>query len=206
MKRRFEPPSNEMEEFSDRHLASMLKSLPQRVPPARLTSSLLALATREHQRALAPALKLRFPTRWYDRLQLDIQNLMRPLAVPFAGGVFSAVALFSLFVVPAYPVLAIQGRADVPTGLSTTAQIYRTSSATGMSGAEVVVDILVDGQGRMIDYVIVSGGTNLKDPHIRTGLENVLLFTEFVPATAFGQPKSGRVRLSLHSSSINVKG
>ena len=32
---------------------------------------------------------------------------------------------------------------------------------------------------------------------VRRSLENMLLFTEFTPATAFGQPTAGKIRLYL---------
>ncbi len=70
----------------------------------------------------------------------------------------------------------------------------------------MVVDVNVDGQGRMIDYVVVSGAGSLKNDVLRRSLENTLLFTEFDPATSFGVPMNGKVRLVLRSSSIDVKG
>src|SRR4051812_32590968 len=104
---------------TDRQMSHLLRKLPPRVPPAHVTSKLMELAGQERQRALArTAARAYAPVvvstgfeKWRDRLQLSLQNMMRPLAVPFAGGMFSAIALFSLWVVPAYPFLAMQGRA-----------------------------------------------------------------------------------------------
>ena len=46
----------------------------------------------------------------------------------------------------------------------------------------------------------------LQSPGIRRNIESSLLFTKFTPATTFGQPMSGKIRLSFRNSSINVKG
>ncbi|HEX8827394.1 MAG TPA: hypothetical protein VF778_04705, partial [Xanthobacteraceae bacterium] len=61
---------------------------------------------------------------------------------------------------------------------------------------------------RMIDYRIVSGPTTVQDPGFRSRLENLLLLTQYVPATAFGQPGLSTLRLSLTavSSALDVRG
>ena len=73
-------------------------------------------------------------------------------------------------------------------------------------GDDVVVDVTVDEQGRMIDYAVVAGATALANASLRRRLENVLLFTEFTPATSFGQPMSSKTRLWFRTSRIDVKG
>ena len=185
----------------NRALGAALKSLRNTARPSGLTTSLRVLASRERRRAAEHRSLGAFTRAWVDRSRLVMHNLMRPFAVPLAGGVFSAIALFSGWVVPAYPVLAYGG-VDVPTNLSTAASVKFTSPI-GMWNADVVVDILIDGQGRMLEYTVVEGTL---DEHSRRDLENTLMFTEFVPATAFGQPGMGRMRLWLNSSRIEVKG
>lgn len=182
-------------------LRAALKAMRKPVAPPALTTSLRVLASRERQRAAARrSLAARYEV-WADRARLAMHNLMRPLALPFAGGVFSAATLFSLWVAPAYPVLA-HGGGDVPTGLHTAAAVKFTSPL-GMSNADIVVDVLVDEQGRMVEYSVLSGNLDVRS---RRNLENALMFTEFVPATTFGRPALGRVRVWLNSSRIDVKG
>ena len=82
-------------------------------------------------------------------------NFMRPMAIPFAGGVLSAVVLFSMWLVPTYPLRA-NNAFDIPTMLSTEASI-KSAAAVGAANGEIVVDVTVDDQGRMVDYQIVSG-------------------------------------------------
>ena len=179
-------------------LSRALRALPVRLPPPGLTTSLRVIASRELERRAAGS-GLR---RWRDRWDLFSANLMRPLALPFAGGLVSALVLFSIFV-PTYPVRA-DSRFDVPTMLTTECAVNRMAPIR-VSDEDVIVDVIVDGQGRMVDYTILSGGA-LTNVRTRRRLEAALLFTEFRPATSFGQPTAGRMRISLRNSRIDVKG
>lgn len=129
---------------------------------------------------------------------------MRPLALPFAGGIFSTVALFSLCLIPMYPMRG-DDSFDIPTGLTTEATVKYTAPIGGSCG-EVVVDVTVDEFGRMVDYKIVSGFNVLTSAQIRRSLENRLIFTTFEPTTQFGQPTSGKMRLYFRNSEVDVKG
>jgi len=182
--------------LNDEVLGQVLRSLRPRVPPAGLTTSLLVLASRERQRRLG--------ANWPDRLRLFASNLMRPLALPLAGGVFSTIVLFSMWLVPTYPMRGAS-TFDVPTDLTTEATV-KGAGPIGNTAGDVVVELTIDGQGRMVDYRIVSGRNELANDAVRRSLENTLLFIEFTPATAFGQPTAGKMRLSLRSSHIDVKG
>jgi len=93
----------------------------------------------------------------------------------------------------------------VPTGLSTN-PVLRGTAFAGTAGEDVVVDVTVDELGHMADYVVVSGASTLKNDVLRRSLENTLLFAEFDPATNFGRPMNGKIRLVLRSSSVDVKG
>jgi hypothetical protein len=181
----------------------LLRSLPRRLPPAGLTMKLRVLASREIARR-----KQTFPERvadWLDHVRVTANNMMRPLALPFAGGLFSAVALFSMCVVPTYPLrVATTSNFDVPTMLYTGAAIKGVVPIGVASAGDAVVDVTIDDQGRMVDYTVVSGAAILTNASMRRRLENALLFTEFVPATTFGKPMYCRVRLSL--ASVDVRG
>ena len=183
-------------------IGRLLRSLPARVSPPGLTTRLRVLASREFQRRHQTAWDRWM--LWLGRVGLVGGNMMRPLALPFAGGLFSAVALFTTFLVPNYPLRPEPGY-DVPTMLTTEAFIKNTAPI-GAAGGDVVVDVSIDEQGRMVDYIVISGAAILTDAAFRRRLENTLMFTEFVPATSFGVPTSSRIRLSLNSSSVEVKG
>ena len=189
--------------LDDKTVRSVLQELPARRPPETYATSLRVIASRERQRALNRRTLAQMVAGWRERGRLFSTNLMRPLALPFAGGVFSAIALFSVLV-STYP-LRGNPAFDVPTALSTNPLVSRTAPF-GNSSEYVVVDVMVDGQGRMTDYTIVGGPDGLKGAALRRSIENTLLFTEFLPATSFGQPTAGKVRLVLHSSQVDVKG
>jgi hypothetical protein len=187
----------EMLERGDPVVSRALRSLPRLRPPAGLNSSLRVLAS-QHLAAKRSLTRI-------DRFRLSFENLMRPLALPFAGGVFSAVILFSMVVVPGYPVRAA-GTFDIPISLTTAAAVKRMAPIATASSDDIVVDISIDGDGRMVDYAIVSGGEP-NDAALRRSIEGFLLLTSFTPATgSFGQPVAGRLRLTLRSSHIDVKG
>lgn len=177
---------------------SVLRSLPALRPPAGLRTSLRVIASRERQRILSGQIS------WLDRFNLFATNLMRPLALPFAGGIFSTIALFGMCITPMYPMRS-DDSSDVPTVLTTEAAVKYTAPI-GASCGEVVVDVTVDELGRMVDYKIVSGFTSLTSEQVRRSLENRLIFTEFKPVTQFGQPMSGKLRVFFRNSEVDVKG
>jgi hypothetical protein len=188
---------------SNDSVSQVLRNLPARMPPSGLRTSLRELASRERQRLLSQPFIAPGIT-WRDRLNLFATNLMRPLALPLAGGVFSTVALFSMCLTPMYP-MRIDDSPDVPTGLTTEAAVKLTAPISGSCG-EVVVDVIVDESGRMVDYKIVSGFSVLTTEQVRRSLENRLIFTEFKPMTQFGQPTSGKLRVYFRNSEVDVKG
>ena len=181
-----------------------LRSLPAREPQPELRTSLRIIASIECQRRLAKRGLSATVGLWRDRLELFPDNFLRTIALPMAGGVASAVVLFSMCVVPAYPLRA-HTTVDVPTVLTTQVAVKGMAPFFG-GGDDVVVDVTVDEQGRMIDYAVVAGANALSNGSLRRRLENVLLFTEFTPATSFGQPMSSKTRLWFRTSRIDVKG
>lgn len=192
-------------------VTAMLRRLPAMVPPSGLTMSLRVLASRERQRANERRTVSSLYNSWKGRLRLTIQNMMRPFAVPLAGGMFSAVALFSTWVVPAYPArghqMHIHDMVDVPTVLTTSPTLKNTSSMALLK-SEMVLELDIDPLGRAINYQVVEGQALMRDPEVRRGVQNLLVWAVFDPATTFGKPTSGKVRLHLNSipSRIDVKG
>ena len=179
-------------------VSQVLRNLPARTPPSGLRTSLRVLASRERQRLISRQIN------WRDRLNLWATNLMRPLALPLAGGIFSTVALFSICLGPMYPVRA-DDSSDIPTALTTEATVKSMAPLAGSCG-DVVVDVTIDETGRMVDYKVVSGFSTLTTEQIRRSLENRLIFTTFQPVTQFGHATSGKLRLYFRSSEVDVKG
>jgi hypothetical protein len=181
-----------------------LRKLSAKAPSAELRTSLRVIASRERQRRLERRSFAAFCKSWQDRTYLFFDNVVRTVALPVAGGVCSTLVLFSMFVVPAYPLLT-RGDADVPTILKTPVAV-KSMSPFSVGDTDVVVDVVVDEQGRMMDYAIVAGASVLANEQTRRRLENALVFSNFTPATSFGQPMMSKMRLWFHSSRIDVRG
>jgi hypothetical protein len=180
-----------------------LRSLPQRTPPSDLMVRLRVAASQARTQTANGATSW---TRVRDRFQLALSNLMRPLALPLAGGLCAALVLFSALVPTFTSTFASKTDApwDVPTILTTEPSLkYMAPIAFGE--ADAIVDLNIDDQGRIVNYSIVSAPGQTEQ--LRRRIENSLLFTEFWPATAFGRPIAGTVRISFHNSShVEVKG
>jgi len=186
-------------EIGEEHVSMLLRSLPPSVPPPGLRTSLRVIASKERQRLIQGHGMRQILGSWLDRTRDSFQELLRPLALPAAGGVFSAVVLFSMWLVPTYPLRA-KIMADIPTSLTTSVDpsvdVTKGSSGVGLRES-VLVDVEVDDQGRFVDYQVVRGASAVSDPTTRRRMENLLWFTKFAPATSFGTPMAGRVRVLL---------
>ena len=182
-----------------------LQNLPRRTPPPEMRSALLVIASKERARRMRRQNPAAFLRHLLMRCDLFLSHAIRTTALPAAGGLCAAVFLFMMFVVPVYPLLVHTGTTDVPTMLSTEGSV-KAMGALSLGNEDIVVDVSVDEQGRMIDYTIVAGAAILAKQEVRRRLENTLLFSAFTPATTFGQPMPSRVRLWFHASEIEVKG
>jgi hypothetical protein len=193
-----------LESQRQQRVRSTLQSLPRRNSPPDLLFRLRVVASKARMDATGKT--SRWSRRW-DRLELSLKHLMRPLALPAVGGLCSAIFLFSALAPAFVPAFAMGNPSlgDVPTMLTTQPMVkYLAPVAFGNEDAEV--DLTIDGRGRIVDYVIVSA-PGQKSEQLRRTIENNLLFTEFWPATAFGKPVAGTVRISFRSAAgIDVKG
>jgi hypothetical protein len=186
------------EHLSTEHLMMMLRKMPRHVPPTDLTTSLRVIASRERQRLVEKRTVGQTFASWLERTRFTLQNMLRPLMLPATGGVFSAVVLFSMWVVPTYPMRA-KIDVDIPTDLSASqdvVDVVKGSADVGLRDS-VLLDVDVDDQGHFVDYQVVSGASTVLDPTTRRRVENLLYFTKFAPATAFGMPMAGRARILL---------
>jgi hypothetical protein len=191
------------ESNEQQRIREAVRSLPRRTAPPDLTMRLRVAASKARQETRGPG---RW-SRWRDRVELSLSNLMRPLALPAAGGLCSALFLFSALA-PAFTPTFAMGRGaspwDVPTLLTTQPMVKYVAPIA--FGGDAVVDLSLDAQGQMIGYTIVSAPSQNTE-QLRRSIENNLLFTEFWPATAFGVPVAGTIRISYRSpAGIDVKG
>lgn len=186
-----------------------MRSLPKLKAPPALTTSLRVLGSRARVRSSQRRSLAALTSHVGGELQLWFNNLMRPLALPFAGGLMTATLVFSMFVTT-YPGTGQALDYDVPIwprerNVSTDAYL-KTMTPLEFTGAEVTVDLVIDEKGRVVDYDF-AGSEQSYTPAVRRTIENILLFSEFIPATASGHKVSGKVRVSFRrSAAIEVRG
>ncbi len=180
-----------------------LRTLPKLNPPRELTDRLMVMASKE---ALRRRRRVSFRS-WFDYCSetagLLFNNLMRPYAVPFAGGLVSALVLFALIA----PTLQVKRQVtdDAPSPFSTEASL-ESSFSFNLTDEDIVVDVQIDEQGRVTGYTIPRGQHWASSPALLRSLENTLLMTKFTPATFFGQPATGKTRIKLLRSRLDVRG
>ena len=180
-----------------------LRALPKLDPPLELRDRLLVLASKEAlRRRRRMNLRSRF-AYWGEFASLFFNNLMRPYAVPFAGGLASAFVLFAMIA----PTLQVnrQVTGDVPAPISTEASL-ESSFSFNMSDHDIVVEVQIDEQGRVTGYTIPHGQSWVSNPALLRSLEGTLMMTKFTPATFFGQPATGKTRITLRRSRLDVQG
>jgi anti-sigma factor RsiW len=179
-------------------LRANLRSLPIALAPAKLATDLRVLASKELVRNRTRSSISARVQSWRERAGLVIDNLMRPLALPFVGGgLTSALFIFGMLM----PNLGFLHNAanDTPSGIYTEASVVKVAAfaSPGKSSDDTVVEVQIDGRGRMVDYNVVQG-------QMTGEIGNLLLFTTFTPATMFYQPTAGKV--VIRRSQIVVKG
>lgn len=178
-------------------LRRSLRSFAPVRPPLGLRTELQILASRERVRAEIVASFGSRVSYWRERLKLSFDNLMRPLAVPFAGGLASAVFLFSTLM----PTLGFHRDLtdDVTLSLYQEAGVGAVPELVSSSRMDddTVVEVEIDSQGRVRDFHLTHG-------RLTGDVGNMILFTTYTPATFFRGPAYGKV--ILRRSRISVKG
>src|SRR5579864_7543837 len=143
-------------------------------------------------------------SRW-EMLLVRWENAFNAIMVPATAGLVTAMIIFGVLISFLYYPAQVRASNDVPTVLYTPAQLQSTpfDMTMGVTSADpLVVEAYVGPDGRVQDYRILSAPEDAEA--ILPQLKNMLIFTTFQPATAFGQPTSGRVILTF--SKVQVKG
>ena len=161
------------------------------------------LASKEH---LADRQSTSHLQTCFSKISLALDNLMKPVALPAAGGLCAALLLF-MSLVPAFHTHRLSLE-DVPLSdwAPPTEPTLRSVAPIGFSYGDAQVDLRIDEHGRLINYSIVGGQPGLETDALNRSIKNNLLFTTFRPATSNGVPISSTIRLSFQSSRIDVKG
>ncbi len=194
-----------------RHLQDCAACFEEYEYRARLDSPLRELPSVEPPLALDTAIRLRLlpqhrPSLW-DRWQVHLSNLMRPVALPAAGGLLSALILFGILL-PAVQMTRAAGVPgsgyDLPTDLVTEPR-FKNASPFPVT-EDLLVEAWIDERGNITNFEVLSptpmGAAVEKMLLLQS--TNVMLTTKFEPATRFGQPTAGKVLLSFRR--INIRG
>jgi putative zinc finger protein len=173
----------------------LVASLGRKAAPSDLALRLKVALSRESQRM-----------SWYESLALQWQTAMHNFMLPATAGLFSALLFFGVVIgYVALPASASARNTDVPTMLFTPAQLRMAPSEMQLglpTDESIVVETLVDANGRVESYRVISAPVDSEK--LTPKLDNMMIFTIFRPATAFGKPTPSRVVLSF--SSVNVRG
>jgi hypothetical protein len=180
-----------------RYLQSSLRRLPRLAVPQSLTSKLMVSASYDRERRQGAGEFSSPWQRWLTRARLMMHDLMKPLAVPAAGGLLSSILFFTMLVNTF--ALQMPAQDDMPLGVFTQATVD-TVSPFGFTGREMTVELSIDKEGRVVGISTHMKLTREEMNH----LGRLVLFTKFNPATADGQPVSGKILLK--SFGINVQG
>jgi len=195
----------------DEHLRTCLECA-NRFASVQRTQSLVASLGRKP----APpelALKLRVAlsqelansrrSRW-ERLLVRWENAFNAIMVPATAGALATFIVFGILISVLWPA-QVRASNDVPTMLYTPAELKSAPFELTMGVANtdsLIVEAYVGPDGRVLDYRILSAPEDAEA--VLPQLKNMLIFATFQPATAFGQPTSGRVILTF--SKVQVKG
>jgi hypothetical protein len=185
-----------------------LHRLPPHIVPAELSAKLRVTASRESLYRRRRVTIEAFCSYLVGEAGLLLNNMVRPFAVPVAGGVLAALMTFSA-AVHAYPRVNRVYPTDVPTGLTTEAVFLASipiALETFSMTDDMVIDVTVDETGRISDYSIPAGQSWANDAKAVRNVEHFLVVTQFTPATFFGRPANGKARITLRSSGVNVRG
>jgi hypothetical protein len=188
-------------------LRAMLRNLPVATPPEDLTARLRVLASHERARRLT---RVDFPTRLQHlagRVKLFADNLMRPVALPFAGGLASALVLFSMLVPTLFFQFNFHNNDVRLSPFYTEASLLETAPfnfAYGDAHGDAVVELTINEKGVVTDYSFPAGKPERGQEN--SLIANLVLFSSYSPATIFGKPTSGKVVVSVRRSRIVVRG
>jgi hypothetical protein len=171
------------------------RHLPVQAVPPMVTTRLQVIASRERSRNL---LRLN-PGAWLkDRLSsalMSFNNLLRPLAVPAAGGILASCFCFSLIAHTLQLRPYVLGEDDMPVGLNTEVMMGDVSPFT-FSKKDVTVELTVDADGTVTDFSPMPHSPSLTSEDLQQ-IASKVLYGTFTPAVRFGQRVSSKRLLAI---------
>jgi hypothetical protein len=180
-----------------RRTQQLLASVGRPRVPADLGLKLRLAISREAAHARRPR---------FEGLMVRLENALEAFMVPVTAGFVSAVIIFGIAMVYFVTPSSLQAKNDVPLVMVNTGPELQ-ASAFGMTMDSIdddslVIEALVDTNGRVQDYRILSDPNNSKS--VLPQVKQMLIFTTFRPALSMGRPTPSKAVLSF--SKISVKG
>jgi len=190
------------------HLASLegqraiMRTMAQAPMPEALATRLRVLASHERERQLACVSVSEWARRMASSFDLAFNNLMRPVALPFTGGLVSTLVVFSLLM-PSLSFSHPKGGYDFSTPpqgslVSTPWNQWADDDAADfpiLGTADQprpdyvnIVNLTIDESGKVSDWSVVRG-------RLTDEIKDIILFSRFEPATTFGVRTSGTIQL-----------
>jgi hypothetical protein len=181
---------------STQSLRNAMRRMAEPGMPARLQENLRVTASYERVRRLSQASFVSRRQRWAARIGLAFENMMRPAALPFAGGFLSAALAFGILV----PNLSFAHRFgegpatqifNMPDGVVVGAigEPPRIEPADAViTDYQTVLELTVDNTGRVTDYQVTRGA-------LTQDLKELIMFSNFTPATFFGRRTTAKVKI-----------
>jgi anti-sigma factor RsiW len=182
-------------------LRARLRRLEEPRIPEALTVRLRVLASHERVRRMA---RTSWPARiasWRDRIRLNFENLMQPVALPVAGGVLSALLLFGALV----PTLIFHHQIANDSPLSftdpdgTVVNWVEPRDFAVVSGDETVLELTIDAQGRITGSTVLQG-------QLMPGMFTIVQFSPVTPAMLLGKPTWGKKLVVFPSRHRSARG
>ncbi len=187
------------------NLRDELRGLSRPPIPENLSARLRVMASHERERRLTRVSLSARMAYWASRARLSFDNLMRPLALPFAGGSLMALVTFSLLVPslsdftrnvgdqswfkPATP------ESDYVPGVVHGAVVVRADIEVP-EGVNAV-ELTIDEQGKVRDYSVARGS-------LTPDLQSIIMLPPpFRPATVLGLPIPSKVTVIECTAPIN---
>jgi len=175
-----------------------LKSLPAHGLSPLLGTRLQVVASRERSRRLRRQDFAAWMKELGEELRLVFDNFLRPLAVPAAGGVLASCLCFGVIVDTLH--VHQSYAADIPVGLYSQVAIENLSPFT-VGDKDMMVLLSIDETGKVTDFTVPQGNAT---PDEMNQIGNLVLYSTFIPARAFGQRVSSKVLVAIQH--VNIKG
>lgn len=165
---------------------STLRDLGESVPPARLRTELLVMASRMRETVSTSRLE-----RLWNRWKARVNEIMRPLTIPATGGLLSS---FILFAVLAFTISATSRVAayEVPVLYANTVDANLVPIQLRSS---VVLTLSLDDKGRIKDYAVRDGSDSFVGDPGRLQQNNIAL-PDFRTVLAMTQPVNRDISIS----------